>query len=202
MDPLKPQKVCGKCFDLLLPMQPYLTSTLSKAVQAPDYSAPSLRDWAGKPISRSFKLEIKKSVHTLQSFLGMPDDGVVRRLLDRAHGLALLSIVKLGFVTALQGGGGLVLAKDQASGAWSAPCCIGKAWATHAWDSEIQPEQPRAPWPRCVSHSLIAPSLHACVPACVLFCQVARVRRLAPRWAVSSRTCYSSSTPPTPSTLS
>ncbi len=33
-DPLKPQKVCGKCFDLLLPMQPYLASTVAKAVQA------------------------------------------------------------------------------------------------------------------------------------------------------------------------
>jgi hypothetical protein len=39
-----------------------------------------------KPISRSFKLEIKKAVHNLNAFLGMPDDGVVRRLLDAAHG--------------------------------------------------------------------------------------------------------------------
>ena len=31
-EPLKPQRVCSKCFDLLLPMQPYLTATLSKAV--------------------------------------------------------------------------------------------------------------------------------------------------------------------------
>ena len=85
-DPLKPQKVCGKCFDLLLPMQPYLTATLSKAVQAPDYTAPSWKEWAGKPISRSFKLEIKKAVHNLHSFLGMPDADFARKLLDRARG--------------------------------------------------------------------------------------------------------------------
>ena len=37
-DPRKPQKVCGKCFDLLLPMQPYLTATNSKAMLQPDFS--------------------------------------------------------------------------------------------------------------------------------------------------------------------
>ena len=126
-DPLKPQKVCGKCFDLLLPMQPYLTATNSKAVQAPDYTKPALMDWVGKPISRSFKLEIKKAVHNLHSFLGMPDDTVVRRLLDTAHGVALLSIVKVGFIGAVQGGGGLVLARDIHSGQWSAPCAVGCA---------------------------------------------------------------------------
>ena len=126
-DPLKPQKVCGKCFELLLPMQPYLTATLSKAVQQPDFSEPSVKDWAGKPVSRSFRLEIKKAVHNLNAFLGMPDDGVVRRLLDNAHGVALLSIVKVGFLGAVQGGGGLVLAKDRTSGQWSAPCAIGCA---------------------------------------------------------------------------
>jgi lipid-binding SYLF domain-containing protein len=126
-DPLKPQKVCGKCFDLLLPMQPYLTATLSKAVQAPDFTEPSLKEWAGKPISRSFKLEIKKAVHNLNGFLGMPDDGMVRRLLDRAHGVALLSIVKAGFLFAPCGGGGLIMARDQTSGQWSAPCAVGCA---------------------------------------------------------------------------
>jgi len=126
-DPLKPQKVCSKCFELLLPMQPFLTATLSKANQAPDFSPPTMKEWVAKPVSRSFKLEIKKAVHNLNSFLGMPDDTVVRRLLDRAHGVALLSIVKAGFIGAVQGGGGLVLAKDASSGQWSAPCALGCA---------------------------------------------------------------------------
>jgi len=44
-------------------------------------------EWAGKPVSRSFKLEIKRAVHTLSSFLGtgyahLPDDAWVRSLLD------------------------------------------------------------------------------------------------------------------------
>lgn len=69
----------------------------------------------------------RQAVHTLNSFLGMPDDGVVRRLLDACHGVALLSIVKVGFLGAFQGGGGLVLAKDRTSGQWSAPCSVGCA---------------------------------------------------------------------------
>jgi len=126
-DVRKPQKVCGKCFDLLLPMQPYLTATGSKAVQEPDFADPSWKEWIGKPISRSFKLEIKKACHNLHSFLGMPDDAVVRRLIDSAHGVALLSIVKVSFLGGLQGGGGLVLARDTTSGQWSAPCSVGCA---------------------------------------------------------------------------
>ena len=51
----------------------------------------------------------------------------VRRLLDRAHGIALLTIVKAGFLFAPCGGGGLVLARDQTSGQWSAPCSVGCA---------------------------------------------------------------------------
>lgn len=57
----------------------------------------------------------------------MPDDGIVRKLLDRAHGVALLSIVKAGFIGGIHGGGGLVLSRDQTSGQWSAPCALGCA---------------------------------------------------------------------------
>ena len=58
----------------------------SKAVQQPDFSEPTLKEWVGKPISRSFKLEIKKAVHNLNAFLGMPDDGVVRRRAEEIVG--------------------------------------------------------------------------------------------------------------------
>lgn len=124
-DEMKPQKVCGKCFDLLLPMQPYLTATCSKAAQPGDFSKPSVVQWAGKFISRSFKLEIKKAVHTLESFLGMPDDNIVRNFVERAHGIAFLTIYKVGFLGAVTAGGGIILAKDAESKEWSAPCCVG-----------------------------------------------------------------------------
>jgi len=126
-DMRKPQKVCGKCFELLLPMQPYLTATVSKAMLQPDFSEASMFEWAGKPISRSFKLELKRAVHTLDSFLGMPDDAWVRSLLRRAHGIGLLTVYKVGFLGAVTGGGGLLLGRDVATGAWSAPCAVGAA---------------------------------------------------------------------------
>mmetsp|Transcript_22316 Transcript_22316/g.70075 ORF Transcript_22316/g.70075 Transcript_22316/m.70075 type:complete len:229 (-) Transcript_22316:340-1026(-) len=92
---------------------------------APDYGLPTALEWVGKPVSRSFNLELKKAVHNLTSFLGMPDDEMVRRLITRCHGIALLSVVKAGFLGAVQGGGGLVLSRSVETGQWSAPCAIG-----------------------------------------------------------------------------
>lgn len=54
----------------------------------------------------------------------------VRRLLDNSHGVALLTVVKVGFLGCFSGGGGLVVAKDQTSGQWSAPCALGCAGAS------------------------------------------------------------------------
>lgn len=85
-DAHKPQRVCSRCFDALLPLQPHIASTASKAVMAPDYGLPTALEWVGKPVSRSFNLELKKAVHNLTSFLGMPDDEMVRRLITRCHG--------------------------------------------------------------------------------------------------------------------
>jgi len=59
---------------------------------APDFGSPTLLEWVGKPVSRSFKLEIKKAVHTLKSFLGMPDDEMVRRLVTKCHGVQVHDI--------------------------------------------------------------------------------------------------------------
>ena len=42
-------------------------------------------------------------------------------------GLALLSVVRMGFLGAATGGGGLVVARDRNTGAWSAPCAVGLA---------------------------------------------------------------------------
>jgi len=124
-DPRKPQRVCGRCFDLLLPLQASIAATTSKAQQAPDFEEACVAEWLGKPVSRSFKLEIKKAVHNLRSFLGMPDDEMVRNLISSAHGVVLLSIVKVGFLGAVQGGAGLVLSRNVDTGIWSAPCAIG-----------------------------------------------------------------------------
>ena len=90
----KPQKVCSGCFAKLLPMQAHLASKFSKASMQPDFNKPTAYDWIAKPVSRSFRLDIKKAVHALNAFLGRPDDKIVRQLIANAHGLALLSVMK------------------------------------------------------------------------------------------------------------
>ena len=74
---------------------------------------------------------------------GMPDDAWVRSLLDSAHGVGLLSVYKLGFLGAVTGGGGLLLGRDVATGAWSAPCCVGAAGASIG-AQVVAPRAPRA----------------------------------------------------------
>ena len=179
-DERKPQKVCGKCFDVLLPMQPYLAATTAKAVQAPDFSPPTTLEWLGKPVSRSFRLEIKKGVHNLHSFLGMPDADMVKRQMAAAHGIGLLSIAKAGFLGAVQGGGGLLIGRDQDTGEWSAPCSIGCAGLSGGFLVPRRPARsslgqhtctaaPRPPPPQPAVHPthtspLAPPALHSSMP--------------------------------------
>ena len=51
----------------------------------------------------------------------------MRSLLQRAHGIGLLTVYKVGFLGAVTGGGGLLLGRDLATGASSAPCAVGAA---------------------------------------------------------------------------
>ena len=138
----KPQKVCGKCFELLLPMQPFLAATSSKAQQTPDFTEPTYTECV-KLIHRSFKAEIKRAVYNLSSFLGMPDADMVKRQIAAAHGIGLLSIAKAGFLGAVQGGGGLLLGRNQETGEWSAPCAIGCGGLSGGF--QVAPPDTRAP---------------------------------------------------------
>ena len=117
---------------LTLTLDPNPTTLALALAPHPHLPEATMFEWAGKPISRSFRLEIKRAVHTLSSFLGtgysnLPDDAWVRSLLERAHGIGLLSVYKVGFLGAITGGGGLLLGRDVATGAWSAPCAVGAA---------------------------------------------------------------------------
>lgn len=59
------------------------------------------------------------------------DQMIPRELLKRAKGIAFLHIAKAGFVFSGSLGSGLVLSRDEVTGAWSAPCalaCVGVGW--------------------------------------------------------------------------
>ena len=69
-----PERVCRSCHARLLPLQPGLLATATKAVQAGDFSEPTLLEWAGKFVSNSFKLlanlaSARTDADTLTTFL-------------------------------------------------------------------------------------------------------------------------------------
>jgi SH3 domain-containing YSC84-like protein 1 len=71
------------------------------------------------------KAELDKRIHNLmvkfQEMQAKPDKCVAAENLRKAKGIILLDRTKAGFIFAYQGGGGLAMIKDPASGAWGPP---------------------------------------------------------------------------------
>ncbi|KAL4225058.1 SH3 domain-containing YSC84-like protein 1 [Mactra antiquata] len=86
------------------------------------------------PIPHSLKSEAKKAAKILKEFtvptakMG-PDKLIPGGILLKAKGLAILTVVKAGFLVTARGGSGIVIAKlnDGITSAWSAPTAIGIA---------------------------------------------------------------------------
>lgn len=86
------------------------------------------------PIPHSLKSEAKKAAKILREFsvpsakVG-PDKLIPAGILMKAKGLAILTVVKAGFLVTARGGSGVVIAKldDSFSSEWSAPSAIGIA---------------------------------------------------------------------------
>lgn len=85
------------------------------------------------PLPTDLAGEIKKASKTLRKFLhpGVgqgPDKVIPQDLLNKAKGLAILTVVKAGFVWSGRAGAGIVVARLP-DGSWSAPSAIGTAGA-------------------------------------------------------------------------
>ncbi|XP_052270029.1 SH3 domain-containing YSC84-like protein 1 isoform X2 [Dreissena polymorpha] len=86
------------------------------------------------PIPHSLKSEAKKAAKILKEFtvptakMG-PDKLIPGGIFLKAKGLAILTVVKAGFLVTARGGSGIVIAKldDGIDSAWSAPSAIGIA---------------------------------------------------------------------------
>jgi len=84
-----------------------------------------------RQLATGFKLEAEceRAAKTLQSFLADPEhpesalNAIPKAVLHNAHGLAIFTIVKVGFVWSGKAGSGIVIAR-LADGSWSAPSCI------------------------------------------------------------------------------
>ncbi|TSN67123.1 SH3 domain-containing YSC84-like protein 1 [Bagarius yarrelli] len=83
------------------------------------------------PIPSNLKSEAKKAARILREFTEIsnregPDKLIPAHVIAKAQGLAVLSVVKAGFLITARGGSGIVIARLP-DGRWSAPSAIGIA---------------------------------------------------------------------------
>ncbi|XP_029903836.1 SH3 domain-containing YSC84-like protein 1 [Myripristis murdjan] len=83
------------------------------------------------PIPSNLKSEAKKAAKILREFTEIsnrtgPDKLIPAHVIAKAQGLAIISVIKAGFMITARGGSGIVIAR-LADGRWSAPSAIGIA---------------------------------------------------------------------------
>ncbi|XP_012638708.2 SH3 domain-containing YSC84-like protein 1 isoform X1 [Microcebus murinus] len=83
------------------------------------------------PIPSNLKSEAKKAAKILREFTEItsrngPDKIIPAHIIAKAKGLAVLTVIKAGFLVTARGGSGVVLAR-RPDGQWSAPSAIGIA---------------------------------------------------------------------------
>jgi SH3 domain-containing YSC84-like protein 1 len=76
---------------------------------------------------------VNQSASILRDFRRMPEKGIPPRILRNAKGLAILTVVKVGFGVSGKGGQGVVVART--GGDWSGPSFVGTGGA--GWGPQI-----------------------------------------------------------------
>ena len=76
---------------------------------------------------------VNRSANTIREFRHMPEKGIPPRILRRAQGLAIISVVKAGFIFSGKAGEGVVIARTGRG--WSGPSFIGTGGA--GWGPQI-----------------------------------------------------------------
>jgi len=79
---------------------------------------------------------VDRSAVTVREFRHIPEKGIPPRILRHAHGLAIISVVKAGFIFSGKAGEGVVVAR--AGRSWSGPSFIGTGGA--GWGIQIGAE--------------------------------------------------------------
>uniref|UniRef100_H2ZWG5 SH3 and SYLF domain containing 1 n=1 Tax=Latimeria chalumnae TaxID=7897 RepID=H2ZWG5_LATCH len=83
------------------------------------------------PIPSNLTSETKKAAKILEQFTEItsrtgPDKIIPSHVIAKAQGLAIISVIKAGFLVTARGGSGIVVARLP-DGRWSAPSAIGIA---------------------------------------------------------------------------
>src|SRR5256886_16880112 len=77
---------------------------------------------------------VDRSAVTIREFRHMPEKGIPSHILRRARGLAIISVVKAGFIFSGKAGEGVVVARTRPG--WSGPSFIGTGGA--GWGPQIE----------------------------------------------------------------
>lgn len=125
-DQATPQRVCLHCAPLLHPVQDELIARHARANLSNEHEA---KGRFHVPFSPSLEKECQNAADIIGNFFR--DDGgasgdrsIPISLLENASGLAIMTIVKAGFLLVGKVGTGLVVSR-LADGSWSAPSAIG-----------------------------------------------------------------------------
>ncbi|CAH0482363.1 unnamed protein product [Peronospora belbahrii] len=126
-DPSIPQRTCLHCAPQLRPLQNNLVAQYAKAnaETAPHEAKSRLH----VPFSPSLEKECMNAADIIGNFFrndsGTSGDRAIPiAMLEKAHGLAIMTIVKAGFLLVGKVGTGIVLSR-LSDGSWSAPSAIG-----------------------------------------------------------------------------
>lgn len=77
---------------------------------------------------------VDRSAQILRDFRAMPERQIPRAILRRARGLAVMSVIKAGFIFSGKGGDGIVVARTNGN-RWSGPSFVGTGGA--GWGLQI-----------------------------------------------------------------
>ncbi|ELW62352.1 SH3 domain-containing YSC84-like protein 1 [Tupaia chinensis] len=107
-----------------------------------DCTVPALNN----PIPSDLKSEAKKAAKILREFTEItsrngPDKIIPAHVIAKAKGLAILSVIKAGFLVTARGGSGIVLARLP-DGTWSAPSAIGIAGLGGGFEVGVEADLP------------------------------------------------------------
>ncbi|KAE9003461.1 hypothetical protein PR003_g18017 [Phytophthora rubi] len=125
-DPSVPQRVCIQCAPQLHPLQDELVATYAQSQTDNIHEA---RGRLHVPFSSSLNKECCNAADIIGNFFrndwgASADRAIPVAFLQKAHGLAVMTVLKAGFLVSGKIGTGLVVAKLP-DGSWSAPSAIG-----------------------------------------------------------------------------
>lgn len=72
---------------------------------------------------------VDQAATILKRFKEMPEQSIPEKVLRDARGLAILTVVKAGFILSARGGQGIVVARSSATNGWSGPSAIATGGA-------------------------------------------------------------------------